>query len=43
LKGAKHPVKIVKHKGSRAKPYLIPAFENTKDNFIKDLEEVIEW
>jgi len=42
-KGAKHPVKIVKHKGSRAKPYLIPAFENTKDNFIKDLEEVIEW
>ena len=42
-KGAKHPVKVVKHKGSRAKPYLIPAFEHTKKDFINDLKEVIEW
>jgi HK97 gp10 family phage protein len=42
-KGAKHPVKVVKHKGSRAKPYLIPAFEHTKNDFINDLKEVIEW
>ena len=26
-KGAKHPVKSVRHPGSRAKPFLIPAFE----------------
>ena len=42
-KGAKHPVKSVRHPGSKAKPYLMPAFENTKDNFINDLKEVIEW
>ena len=42
-KGAKYPVKVVKHKGSRAKPYLIPAFEHTKKDFINDLKEVIEW
>ena len=42
-KGAKHPVKVVKHKGSRAKPYLIPAFEHTKNDFINDLKEAIEW
>ena len=42
-KGAKYPVKVVKHKGSRAKPYLIPAFEHTKNDFINDLKEVIEW
>ena len=42
-KGAKHPVKRVNHPGSKAKPYLIPAFESEKDNLIKDLKEVIEW
>ena len=42
-KGAKHPVKTVNHPGSKAKPYLIPAFESEKDNLIKDLKEVIEW
>ena len=26
-KGAKHPVKSFRHPGSRAKPFLIPAFE----------------
>ena len=42
-KGAKHPVKSINHPGSKAKPYLIPAFESEKDNLIKDLKEVIEW
>ena len=42
-KGASHPVKSVRHPGGKAKPYLIPAFENNKDKFINDLKEVIEW
>ena len=42
-KGAKHPVKSVKHPGSKAKPYLIPAFEKEKDQFLEKLKEVIEW
>ena len=29
-KGASHPVKQVNHPGSKAKPYLIPAFEKEK-------------
>ena len=42
-KGASHPVKSVRHPGSKAKPYLIPAFEKEKDTFINDLKEAIEW
>ena len=42
-KGASHPVKQVKHPGSKAKPYLIPAFEKEKDQFLERLKEVIEW
>ena len=42
-KGASRPVKQVSHPGSKAKPYLIPAFEDEKDNFINDLKEAIEW
>jgi HK97 gp10 family phage protein len=42
-KGAKHPVKSVRHPGSRAKPFLIPAFEKEKEVLIKDLEKVIKW
>ena len=42
-KGASHPVKSVRHPGSKAKPYLIPAFEKEKDTFVKNLEEVIKW
>lgn len=42
-KGAKHPVKQVNHPGSRAKPYLIPAFNSEKDKIIEDLKEVIKW
>ena len=42
-KGAKHPVKSVRHPGSRAKPFLMPAFEKEKEVIIKDLEKVIKW
>ena len=42
-KGAKHPVKKVSHPGSKAKPYLIPAFEKEKDQFLEKLKEVVTW
>ena len=42
-KGAKHPIRRVNHPGSKAKPYLIPAFEKEKDQFLEKLKEVIEW
>ena len=42
-KGAKHPVKQVNHPGSKAKPYLIPAFNQEKDQFLEKLKEVISW
>ena len=42
-KGAKHPVKSVRHPGSRAKPFLMHAFEKEKEVIIKDLEKVIKW
>ena len=42
-KGAKHPVKKVNHPGSKAKPYLIPAFEKEKDQFLEKLKEVVSW
>ena len=42
-KGASHPVRIVRHPGSRAKPFLEPAFEKEKDQFLEKLKEVIKW
>ena len=42
-KGAKHPVKKVNHPGSKAKPFLIPALEKEKDQFLEKLKEVISW
>ena len=42
-KGAKRPVKLVNHPGSKAKPYLEPAFESEKDKFIENLNEAIKW
>ena len=42
-KGARHPVRSVRHPGGKAKPYLIPAFEAEKKELIKELEKVIEW
>ena len=42
-KGDKHPVKQVNHPGSKAKPYLIPAFNQEKDQFLEKLKEVIKW
>ena len=41
--GAKRPVKMVNHPGSRAKPFLIPAFESEKDKLIENLKEAIKW
>ena len=41
--GANRPVKLVNHPGSRAKPFLIPAFESEKDKFIENLKEAIKW
>ena len=41
--GAKRPVKLVNHPGSKAKPYLEPAFESEKDKFIENLKEAIKW
>ena len=42
-KGAKHPVKKVNHPGSKAKPFLIPAFEKEKDQFLEKLKEGVKW
>lgn len=42
-KGAKHPVKSVRHPGSKAKPFLIPAFEREKEVIMKDLEKIVKW
>ena len=41
--GARRPTRSVRHPGSKAKPYLIPAFEKEKDIFVKNLKEAIEW
>ena len=41
-KGAKSPVKYVNHPGSKAKPYLQPAFEAEKPKFIQNLKEAIK-
>ena len=42
-KGARHPVKSVRHPGSRAKPFLIPAFEKEIPYFVENLKEVVKW
>ena len=42
-KGAKRPVKLVNHPGTKAKPFLIPAFESEKDKFIENLKEAVKW
>ena len=42
-KGAKRPVTLVNHPGSKAKPYLEPALESEKDKFIENLKEAIKW
>ena len=41
--GAKHPTKCVRHPGSKAKPYLIPAFESEKEAIVKDIKKIIKW
>lgn len=42
-KGASHPVRSVKHPGTKPKPYLMPAFEEEKPKFIENLKKVIEF
>ena len=39
--GASHPIKQVRHPGSKAKPYLIPALEAEKPKFLQNLKEAI--
>ena len=41
--GASHPVKSVRHPGTAAKPFLIPAFKQEKPKFIQNLKEAIQW
>lgn len=41
-KGASHPVKSVKHPGSKAKPFLVPALQSEKPQFIENLKEAIK-
>ena len=41
--GASHPVRSVRHTGSAAKPFLIPAFEQEKPKFLQNLKEAIKW
>ena len=41
--GASHPVRKVNHPGSKAKPFLIPAFEREKEVIMKDLEKIVKW
>ena len=40
--GANHPVKVVNHPGSRAKPYLIPALKSEQPKFIQNLKEAVK-
>jgi phage gpG-like protein len=40
--GASHPVKQVKHPGSKPKPYMIPALEKEEPNFIKALTNAVD-
>ena len=42
-KGTSHPVKQVNHPGSKAKPYLIPAFEKEIPYFVEKLKDVVKW
>lgn len=39
--GASRPVKFVRHPGGKAKPYLVPALEKEKDNFIRNLRKAV--
>jgi hypothetical protein len=40
-RGARHPVKSVNHPGSRAKPFLFPAYEAERPAFTKALREAL--
>lgn len=40
--GARHPVKSVRHPGTRPKPYLLPALEAEKPKFLQNLRDAIQ-
>ena len=40
--GANQPVKVVRHPGSAAKPYLIPALKAEQPKFIQNLKEAVK-
>lgn len=40
--GASHPVKKVNHPGTKAKPFLIPAFKKEVPKFLEDLKEITD-
>lgn len=41
-KGAAHPVKSVNHPGTRAQPFLFPAWEEERPKFIKAIGEALK-
>lgn len=41
--GASHPVRQVKHPGTKAYPFLQPALEKESPNFLKELEKAVEF
>lgn len=41
--GASYPVRKVNHPGSKAKPFLVPALQSEKPNFIENLKEAIKF
>lgn len=41
-KGAKHPVKAVKHPGTKAKPFLFPSWEEERPQFLKKIGEALK-
>lgn len=40
--GASHPVRFVRHPGTRGKPFLQPSFEDEIPNFLDNLRRVLE-
>lgn len=41
-KGANHPVKSVKHPGTKAQPFLFPSWEEERPNFLKEIEGALK-
>jgi HK97 gp10 family phage protein len=39
--GARHPVKLVRHPGTRARPFLFPSWEEERPKFIRAIREAL--